>query len=456
MNTLVWFQHDLRIHDHPGLNYAIQQRKPIIAVYIYSPEEDAPWADGAASRWWLHNSLKKHAEQLETLNIKLHYFKADSVEKIHQLTQVNQIDTVIWTNRHEPHRKTLENKLEQKLSDAKIEVKRFKDELLSSPDLFLTASKQTPYRVFTPFYRKLRRELTLSTILPSSAIRDYKNSHSTVVLKDSLDLQQLQLLDTHSWHDKLHSHWSPGETEAQKKLDHFIIDLLIDYDKQRDFPATRGTSSLSPHLHFGEISPRQIVNTLAPQIEFEGGSIAQAAESFLRQLLWREFARYILWHFPETVNKPMNQKYKSSFWKNNDEQLAQWQQGKTGFTIIDAGMRELWQSGSMHNRVRMLTASLLTKNMGIDWQQGARWFWDTLVDADLANNTMGWQWVAGCGVDAAPYFRIFNPETQAVKFDKQQNYIKQWLRTTTPVLQPVIELSKSREDALYRYSKFIK
>ena len=456
MNTLIWFQHDLRIHDHPGLEYAIKQRKPIIAIYIYSPEEDSPWSDGAASRWWLHNSLQKHAEQLETLNIKLHYFKADSVEEIHQLTQVNQIDTVIWTNRHEPHRNTLENKLEQKLSDDKIEVKRFKDELLSNPDLFLTASKQTPYRVFTPFYRKLRRELTLSTLLPLTDVSNYKNPDTSVLSKDSLDLQQLQLLDANHWHNKLHSHWSPGETEAQQKLEHFVADLLIDYDEQRNFPAIRGTSGLSPHLHFGEISPRQIVNTLAPLIDFEGGVIAQAAESYLRQLIWREFARYILWHFPETVNKPMNQKYKSSFWKTSNEQLAQWQQGKTGFTIIDAGMRELWQSGSMHNRVRMLTASLLTKNMGIDWQQGARWFWDTLVDADLANNTMGWQWVAGCGVDAAPYFRIFNPETQAIKFDKQQHYRTQWLRTTTPALLPVIELTQSREDALYRYSKFIK
>jgi len=456
MNTLIWFQRDLRIHDHPGLRYAIEKRQPIIAVYIYSPKEDAPWADGAASRWWLHHSLQKHAEQLESLNIKLHYFKADSVEKIQKFTQAHQVDTVIWTNRHEPHRKLLEDKLEQTLSTDNIDVKRFKDELLGNPDVFLTASKQTPYRVFTPFYRKLRRELTLSTMLPSSVFRDDTNTDSSAVLKDSQTLQHLQLLDKHHWHKKLHTHWTPGETEAQRKLDCFVASILIDYDKQRDFPATKGTSGLSPHLHFGEISPRQIVNTLAPLIDFEGGVIAQAAESFLRQLIWREFARYILWHFPETVNQPMNNKYKPEFWKTNNKLLAQWQQGKTGFTIIDAGMTELWQSGSMHNRVRMLTASLLTKNMGIDWQQGARWFWDTLVDADLANNTMGWQWVAGCGVDAAPYFRIFNPETQAIKFDKQQHYRKQWLRTTTPVLQPVIELSQSREEALYRYREFIK
>lgn len=456
MNTLLWFQRDLRITDHPGLEFAIERGQPIIAIYIDSPEEDAPWAAGAASRWWLHNSLHNHGQQLENLNIKLHFFKARSVEKIIELTNDYPIDTVIWTNRHEPQRIALEARLQKSLEAKNIQVKRFKDELLLNPDQFLTASKQTPYRVFTPFYRKLRSEMNLASTYSSKNTDRYRNPSNTVLLKDSLELQQLQLLDEHPWHEKLHQYWSPGETTAQDKLDHFIDQTLLDYNKQRDFPAIQGTSALSPHLHFGEISPRQIVNTLAPLIDFEGGRIATAAESFLRQLIWREFARYILWHFPETTMKPMNEKYKTSFWRKNKTQLSKWQQGQTGFTIIDAGMQELWQSGTMHNRVRMLSASLLTKNLGIDWQQGARWFWETLVDADLANNTMGWQWVAGCGVDAAPYFRIFNPETQAIKFDKQQQYIKRWLRTAEQPVSPVIELSKSRQDALDRYKTMIK
>jgi deoxyribodipyrimidine photo-lyase len=272
-----------------------------------------------------------------------------------------------------------------------------------------------------------------------------------------LELEQLDLVDDHIWHQKLEKHWSPGEATAADRLDRFIDEALTNYHTDRNIPALDGTSGLSPHLHFGEISPQQIVSALAPLIECQGGSIGSAAEGFLRQLIWREFARYILWHFPETSTESMNRKFTKSFWSHHTVNLKKWQQGKTGIPIIDAGMKQLWATGTMHNRVRMLVASLLTKNMGIAWQEGARWFWDTLVDADLANNSMGWQWVAGCGVDAAPYFRIFNPDTQAQRFDEQGVYVDRWLKITSSTSQtrPVVDLAISRSRALDRYNSMI-
>jgi len=455
MNTLLWFQRDLRVSDNAALNFAVSLSKPIIAVYIHSPDEDAPWSTGAASNWWLHHSLEQLSLKLAAMNIKLQFLKADSVTAIPKIVEETNIDTVIWTNRHEPARVQSENSLMHVLNQKSITIKRFRDELLTQPDSFLTASKATPYRVFTPFYKKLRSQLNLSMTSISTTKKQAVNSIQFNELKDNVKLEKLDLLEENSWQQKLHQHWSPGEDSALDKLDSFINDTLVDYVIQRDYPATQGTSGLSPHLHFGEISPNQILTALSPLTHYADNKIATAAEAFLRQLIWREFARYILWHYPETSAEPMNKKYSDDFWKHDEKLLKKWQQGNTGIAIIDAGMRELWETGTMHNRVRMLTASLLTKNMGLHWLHGARWFWNTLVDADLANNSMGWQWVAGCGVDAAPYFRVFNPNTQAQKFDSQQHYVNLWTNKNN-THQPAVDLSISRNDALYRYKKFIK
>lgn len=441
--------------DNAALNYAISLAKPIIAVYVHSPDEDASWSSGAASNWWLHQSLKQLSVKLSALNIKLQFLNTDSVTAIPDIVEEANIDTVIWTNRHEPVRVECENTLSKVLQQKNISVKRFKDELLTQPDSFLTASKATPYRVFTPFYKKLRSQLDLQSITSVETQKQTANSLPSRELKDNVELEQLDLLDENPWHQKLHQHWSTGEDSALDKLDSFINDTLADYVLQRDYPAIQGTSGLSPHLHFGEISPDQIISALSPLIHYQDNKIATAAEAFLRQLIWREFARYILWHYPETATEPMNKKYSDKFWNDDKALLKKWQQGNTGIAIIDAGMRELWETGTMHNRVRMLTASLLTKNMGLHWLHGARWFWNTLVDADLANNSMGWQWVAGCGVDAAPYFRVFNPDTQAQKFDRQQHYVNHWTQKLNPQ-QPAVDLSTSRNDALYRYKKHIK
>lgn len=456
MNTLLWLQRDLRLIDNPALDFALATNQPVIAVYIHSPLEDAPWAAGAASRWWLHNSLQKLEGQLAKRNIKLHFFNENSIERIMALVNGFNIDTVVWTNRHEPQRVKCEHILHQKLNSTGIAVQRFRDDILGNPELFMTASKGTPYRVFTPFYKRLRREMRLSGMFIEPDNKQKNYNMVAPEINDSLSLRRLELLDTHEWHQKLYQYWSPGYESALAKLDQFVDGALQAYIDQRDYPAISATSSLSPHLHFGEISPRTIVAKLAPLIEFEGGTQAVQAEAFLRQLIWREFARYILWHYPETATEPMNKKFTSKFWKNEQHNLIRWQRGNTGIPIIDAGMRELWQTGAMHNRVRMLTASILTKNMQVAWQHGARWFWDTLVDADLANNSMGWQWVAGCGVDAAPYFRIFNPETQALKFDKQQQYVKRWQPKKQSSKRDVIELASSRKEALNRYTQLIK
>ena len=457
-HTLLWFQRDLRIEDNPALAWAVKRGNPVIAVYAHSPDEDAPWQPGAASRWWLHQSLQRLSKDLSHYGIELRLFSANSVEKIPRLAEACSADAVVWTNRHEPRRIELESTIDRILHERGITVRRFRDELLGVPDRYLTATKHTPYKVFTPFSQRLRRELDLSQPCHEDIPPRWKSQPASCLLADALKLDQLNLLDDHPWHQKLHEHWSPGEQDAMRRLEHFVEQVLEDYPVQRDFPAEAGTSTLSPHLAFGEISPWRIVNALAPLIEFGEVAAADAAESFLRQLIWREFARYILWHFPETATEPMDKRFTPAFWKMNDARLRDWQRGNTGIAIIDAGMHQLWETGWMHNRVRMLVASLLTKNLGIPWQAGARWFWDTLVDADLANNSMGWQWVAGCGVDAAPYFRIFNPETQARRFDPDRRYVQQWPapdRTPRPP-EPVIDLAVSRDDALERYNRFVR
>ena len=457
MNTLLWLQRDLRIHNNPSLEWALQQGKPVVAVYIYSPEEDAPWSEGAASRWWLQHSLTRLSDGLSQLNITLHFFKANSVDTIEKLTNEIKFDTVVWTNRIEPKRVVCETQIEKLLNAKDITVKRFNSGLLQKPAEFLTASQNTPYKVFTPFYRKLRKELNFSDYYTVNT--QYKPNHKAtkiLLFNNESSLDKLGLLDNHHWHDKLHKYWIPGEESAFKKLEIFIGSKVLNYLSSRDFPSTDATSNLSPYLHFGEISPQQIVTALIPLIELGDGKSAAAAEGFLRQLIWREFARYILWHFPHTDHKPMNEKFSLSFWSKNKSNLKKWQQGETGINIVDAGMKQLWETGSMHNRVRMLAASLLSKNMGIAWQQGAQWFWDTLVDADLANNSMGWQWVAGCGLDAAPYFRIFNPETQARKFDKENSYSQYWLQQRNPVNQPIVDISSTRKEALERYNLYVR
>jgi len=323
-----------------------------------------------------------------------------------------------------------------------------------------------PYRVFTPFWRNLRPQLTLEAPLPvPTPLR-------VADMPGSLPIEALDLLPRIAWDVGMREAWTPGEAGAQSMLELFADDALNDYANARDIPSRHGTSRLSPHLHFGEISPQQIHHTLHLGTQRRDLKRRPDLEPYLRQLGWREFAHHLLYHFPKTPTENFNAGFDRFGWaRANQAQLRRWQQGRTGIPLVDAGMRELWHTGWMHNRVRMIAASFLTKNLRQHWQHGARWFWDTLVDADLANNTMGWQWVAGSGADAAPYFRVFNPVTQARKFDPTGAYLRRWLpelaeasdkllyepwtdpdllkRTGYPA--PMIDLSASRQDALSAY-----
>ena len=451
MCTLLWCQRDLRINDNAALNWAQLRGQPVIAIYIHSPEEDSSWSEGGASRWWLHNSLDKFSKQLNSIGIALHFLRGNSVDVIARLISSLPVSAVSWTSRHEPARRSYEASIQAMLNKHNIKTYIAQDNIISRPDHFLTASKQTPYRVFTPFYNRLRRELEFESCI-APCIETAAHSKPEYTVPGSLLLAELNLLDSTGWHHKLDQYWTAGETTAHERLNNFIDSTLDTYPVSRDVPAIDGTSMLSPHLAFGEISPRQVIHALVPVLDRGKPVSSEAAECFLRQILWREFARYTLWHFPHTTDHSMSPKFHQQFWHKDDELLEAWQRGQTGIAIIDAAMQQLWKTGWMHNRMRMLVASLLTKNLGIDWRDGANWFWDTLVDADLANNTLGWQWAAGCGVDAAPYFRIFNPETQAKRYDPDNHYINRW---QTPDLKqnvkPVVELASSRKAALLRY-----
>lgn len=457
--AILWFRRDLRLLDNPALNWVLHNCDRVLPIYIHSPDEEAPWQPGAASRWWLHHSLHTLQRSLSQHGLELQIFMGSSVDILRSLLQVTGARTIACNQLYEPHIQQRFNDLRGSLSTlAQFQV--FHSGLFFEPGSVLN-NQQQAYRVYTPFYKKslslLEQKYSHYRV---NEINSIINRIQPVQLAESSEIKprqlaELNLLDNHPWHNKLHHYWTPGETYAHDALEHFLESRVQRYAKQRDLPAIDGTSRLSASLHFGEITPQQIFLSLQPILHQEP-QYKEHIQTFLKQLIWREFAQHILWHFPATDMKPMNPRYPESFWQENDDQLNRWKTGTTGIPIVDAGMRQLWETGWMHNRVRMIVSSLLTKNMGIHWLEGARWFWDTLVDADLANNTMGWQWVAGCGVDAAPYYRIFNPLTQAQRFDKQQNYVSSWQNDLSRQIQPIVDLAETRTQALDRYNRLIK
>ncbi|HEY9200131.1 MAG TPA: deoxyribodipyrimidine photo-lyase [Gammaproteobacteria bacterium] len=465
---LLWFRRDLRLLDNPALNWAIQNSKQIIALYIDDSEEDNPWRAGAASRWWLHHSLQHLQQQLKAQGIELQLLQGDSISTLEQVLEQTHATQLVFNHLYEPYYRQQAAQLQQQLQTRfadRVTLQGFDSGLFFKPGSVLN-NQQQPYRVYTPFYKKLRPLLD-QHYSHYRVSRPQFTGDKSPALNQALPLEKLALLDTHptphpsphSWHEKFNPVWSPGEAGAHQALEAFLEQPIMHYQQQRDIPAINGTSRLSASLHFGEITPQQIFLSLQPLLHGQGSDIDKnSIESFIKQLLWREFAHHVLWHFPHTQSQPMDNRYHNSFWKNDDALLQQWQQGRTGIAIIDAGMQQLWQTGWMHNRVRMICSSFLTKNLGLHWLQGARWFWDTLVDANLANNTMGWQWVAGCGVDAAPYYRIFNPLTQSKRFDPNNRYTQQWLDTEsyTADATPLVDLSSSREAALLRFKQHIK
>ena len=429
--AIVWLRQDLRLADHPALSAAACHHDRVLAVYIHAPDEEGDWAPGAARRWWLHHSLARLDGQLRQRHGELHLRRGPSLPALRALIKDTGAQAVYWNRRYEPAAIERDAAVKQALRDDGLHVASFDAALWRSPWQIKTQQGE-PYRVFTPFWRNLRSQLGEEAPLPVPQPLHLASADA------GLSLHELDLLPAIDWSGGLAEAWQPGEAGAHEMLDIFVDDAVNAYATQRDVPARHGTSRLSPHLHFGEITPRQILARLLQVANDGHRKPTPDIEPYLRELGWREFAHHLLFHYPQTTHAPMNARFAEFPWSDDADARQRWQRGCTGIPIVDAGMRELWHTGWMHNRVRMIVASLLTKNLRQHWRQGADWFWDTLVDADLANNTLGWQWVAGCGADAAPYFRIFNPVTQAKKFDPDGAYIRRWVKELSGVSAPAI------------------
>ncbi len=415
--SIIWFRQDLRLEDNLALNAAIQRNTPLIPLYIYSSDEEEDWPLGGASKWWLHHSLKSLSEDLRQVGLNLIIRKGHARQVLEELIQSTQADALFWNRCYEPAAIKRDLLLKDHFLKMGLETKSYNASLLYEP--WTVCNKQAkPFQVFTPFWKAC-----LNMQEPPTPVTFNKEKTEKMFGLESLSLNNLDLLPKIHWDTGIQSAWKPGTTSAKQILFQFIKNDINHYKKNRDRPDLLGISRLSPHLHFGEISPRTVWHTIKQLCN----SHEEGVECYLRQLGWREFAYHLLYHFPNTPNQPLRSDFEHFPWNESPLYLQAWQRGKTGYPFVDAGMRQLWTTGWMHNRLRMVVGSFLVKDLLIPWQRGAEWFWDTLVDADLANNTLGWQWVGGCGADAAPYFRIFNPITQGEKFDPNGIFVRQWV-----------------------------
>lgn len=427
--AILWFRNDLRLADNPALQAALDDGHAPVCVYIHAPDEEREWAPGEASDAWRHHSLKALAADLRARGSRLRLFHGPSLQTLQMLAISLDAEAVYWNRRYEPAIEKRDTAIKQRLRHDGLRVESRNGSLMLEPWQVQTRSG-TPYKVFTPYWRNA------STQWPQHGQRDAPASLPDVPggLK-GLQLDELHLCPERGWDKGFWEHFTPGEAGAHEALEVFLDGALHGYIEQRDHPARVGTSRLSPHLHFGEIAPWRIDTALHGITSAAQG---RDVEGWRRQLGWREFAHHLLHHFPDSAQTNLNPRFNDFDWARADEaMLDAWRHGRTGVPIVDAGMRELWHTGWMHNRVRMIVGSWLTKHMRLHWRHGARWFWDTLVDADLANNTMGWQWIAGTGADAAPYFRVFNPVTQARKFDPEAAYITRWVPELSRLPQPL-------------------
>lgn len=445
--TIVWFRQDLRLSDNPALAHAIKSGGKIIPVYILDDKAAGQWALGGAARWWLHHALADLSDSLQKAGAQLIVRRGDALTELLKLITEKKAPQIFWNRRYEPYAIAQDKAIKEKLSDAGLNVESFSARLLNEPWTIKNGSG-LPFRVFTPYWKACLKKLHSDGVPAPLPAPKKILGFDKKLRSDDLDL----LPTKPDWSKGLAARWQVGEKAAQKTLHDFIDDNLMHYTVERDFPAKDTTSHLSPYLAHGQISPRQCWHAI--QTGLASGTIPPhkhaEADKFLAEIGWREFAYHLLFHFPETPTKPLYTKFEKFPWRKNDKDLRAWQQGRTGYPIVDAGMRQLWQTGWMHNRVRMVVGSLLVKHLLLPWQSGAQWFWDTLVDADLASNTLGWQWIAGCGADAAPYFRIFNPTTQAEKFDKDDLYIKQYVPEygSKSYPKPIVDHDLARKRAL--------
>jgi deoxyribodipyrimidine photo-lyase len=412
--ALVWFRNDLRISDNPALLAGIGSGKSVLAVYIHETDAELRPRGGAAE-WWLHRSLDILSAALAEIGIELRRLRGAASELLSELVETETADTVYWNRRYGLAEREIDARIKSALRSRTIEVKSFNAGLLIEPWDIVTKQGK-PYSVFTPFWVALRdKQIRQPHPAPEGRTRRACASGGP----DDAGYQPPE------WSSKLVPIWKIGETAAQDKLLTFL-ETISGYETDRDFPARAATSLLSPHLHFGEIGPRQVWHAAMSQAH-HCPDCNTSITKFLSELAWREFSYHQLFHRADISEHPMQPQFSAMQWRQDDEGFKAWCSGRTGYPIIDAGMRELWQTGYMHNRVRMLAASFLTKNLLIDWRRGEQWFWDCLVDADPASNPGNWQWVSGAGLDAAPWFRIFNPVIQGKRFDPRGRYVRQWL-----------------------------
>ncbi len=413
--AIVWFRNDLRLADHSSLHAAIETGRPVLPLYIQDDAAAGPWRPGGASRWWLHHSLASLGRSLSAIGSGLVLRRGDSSAILSDLAHRTGAKEVFTGGSAEPWARHLDKVVAESLGRTGVTLHRMRTMMLFSPEQVRTKAG-TPFGVYTPFSNACIALGMSRPPIPAPA------KLAAMQLPESEVLDDWGLLPTRpDWAGGLRESWTPGETGADVQMRRFLDENLGVYAVQRDHPGVRGTSLLSPHLHFGEISPSQLWH------HAHQAASSRSREKFIRELLWREFSIHLLWHHPDLPEQPLRPEYAAMPWRNDPAALRAWQRGRTGIPIVDAGMRQLWQTGWMHNRVRMVVASFLVKHLLIPWQTGAEWFWDTLVDADLANNSASWQWVAGCGADAAPYFRIFNPVLQGKKFDAQGDYVRQFV-----------------------------
>ena len=463
--AIVVFRRDLRLHDNRALTQGAGHQR---LVCLYVTEPDLPRPAGAASRAWLHHSLVDLSRNLGQHGQQLVIRAGNAAAEVRRLAAETGAGAVYWNRVYEPARSRGEEALAKQLAEDGLSARGFPGRLFFEPGE-VTKSDGGGYRVFTPFWRSCRSRFAPAEPLPKPSLPPPPAG----LRSDSVD--DLDLMGENRWHAKLWHHWAPGEAAAHAALERFIENAAADYGRFRDRPDVDGTSRLSPHLHFGEITPAQIWAAL------QSGGVAESSETFLSELGWREFAYHLLARFPDLAEAPIDPRFRHFPWNTEGGgAFRRWCSGGTGIPIVDAGMRQLWATGWMHNRVRMVTASFLTKNLRLPWQWGERWFWDTLVDADPANNPVGWQWVQGCGADAAPYYRIFNPVRQAERFDPGGDYIRQWIpelgRLQAPAIhapwnapaavlnsadvtlgrdypEPLVDLKESRKAALDAYGR---
>ena len=417
--SIFWFRHDLRLTDLPGL-VAAAQRGPVIPVFIFDDRLGGDWAIGGASRWWLHYSLVSLESSLKQRNGRLVIRTGDSVTALATLAEETGATSVFCSRQYQPWADPQERQLKTTLERQGVTFKRYPGTLLFEPEA-ITTGGGTPFKVFTPFWRACLKQPE-----PSFPV-DVPKLQFPEQWPTSVALEELALRPTApNWAEGWEALWRPGEQGAGDALAAFLQARVQHYGEGRDFPGEPNTSRLSPYLKFGEISPRQVW-WAAQEKRRAAPENASAIDKFLSEIGWREFCNHLVSQFPAMPDSAFNPKFEHFPWATDREKLRAWQRGQTGYPIVDAGMRELWQTGFMHNRVRMVVASFLTKHLLSHWREGELWFWDCLLDADLASNACSWQWVGGSGADASPYFRIFNPVAQGEKFDKDGSYTRRWV-----------------------------